>query len=305
MDAREQPEFFAGWWEAAFLTRDGASVDVSGMLEHIDAAANFTIFKDGERVGAGRHVEFTVDPDGFTNVPEVAWADGTPVRELAIYRLTDDLFEVCKADEAVGRPTSFGSEPGSGWVHAAIRRIDADDPRIPTSRPEVAVRTARLDDAEAMGRVHVAAWQAAYAGIMPDAFLAGLDPLQRVEEWRAAIERDPDPVDGRRLVGLLDGEVSGIAFVRSDRDGEPGVGEVVLINLAPHAFGTGLATALFAEGVDELRRRGFAEAILWVAAGNARAIRFYEREGWHPDGGEKTDEFDGAVVRELRYRRTL
>ena len=170
---------------------------------------------------------------------------------------------------------------------------------------ELAVRTARLDDAEAMGRVHVAAWQAAYAGIMPDAFLAGLDPVQRGADWRAAIERDPDPADGRRLVGLLEGEVSGIAFVRSDRDGEPGVGEVVLINLAPDAFGTGLAAVLFAECVDELRRCGFTEAILWVAAGNARAIRFYEREGWHADGGEKTDEFDGAVVRELRYRRPL
>ena len=306
MDAPEQPEFFTGWWEAAFLIRDGVEVDVAGMLEHIDAAANFAVFKDGERVGAGRHVEFTVDPDGFTNVPEVAWADGTPVRELAIYRLTDDLFEVCKAGEDIGRPTSFGSEPGSGWIHTAIRRIDDDDPRIPRPRSgEIEVRIARLGDADAMGRVHVAAWQAAYAGIMPDAFLAGLDPVQRGADWRAAIERDPAPTDGHRLVGLLDGEVSGIAFVRSDRDGEPGVGEVVLINLAPHAFGTGLATALFAEGVDELRRRGFTQAILWVAAGNARAIRFYEREGWRADGGEKTDEFDGAVVRELRYRRTL
>ena len=127
----EQPDFFVGWWEAVFFIRDGEQTDVTGIIEHVDPAANFTLFRDGERIGAGHHAEFTVDPDGFTNVYEVAAAHAQVGCELAIYRLKGDVFEVCKAGEPVGRPTSFASQPGSGWTHAAIRRISDDDPRIP------------------------------------------------------------------------------------------------------------------------------------------------------------------------------
>ena len=129
-----QPDFFVGWWEAVFSTRGGEQRDVSGIIEHVDAAGNFTVFRDGERIGAGHHVEFTVDPDGFTNVQEVAGAHTQTGRELAVYRFSGDVFEVCKASEHVGRPTSFASPPGSGWTHAAIRRLNDDDPRIPAQR---------------------------------------------------------------------------------------------------------------------------------------------------------------------------
>ena len=105
------------------------------MIEHIDAAGNFAVFRDGERIGAGHHVEFTVDPDGFTNVPEVAWAHAQTERELAVYRFSGDVLEVGKASEHVARPTSFASPRGSGWTHAAIRRISDDDPRIDALRP--------------------------------------------------------------------------------------------------------------------------------------------------------------------------
>ena len=127
-----QPDCFVGWWEADFYTRDGEPRDVTGIIEHSDAAGNFTVFRDGERIGHGHHVDFIFDPDGFTNVPVAADPDQQSVRELAIYRFTGDLFEVCKASEHEGRPTSFASPRGSGWVHAAIRRISDNDPRIPT-----------------------------------------------------------------------------------------------------------------------------------------------------------------------------
>ena len=124
-----QPEFFVGWWEIAFHVRDGEQTDVTGIIEHVDAAGNFTLFKDGGRIGAGHHVDFTVDPDGFTNVHEVAGAER---RELALYRFSGDVLEVCKASEDQGRPASFASPRGSGWTHVAIRRISDDDPRIRT-----------------------------------------------------------------------------------------------------------------------------------------------------------------------------
>ena len=38
----------------------------------------------------------------------------------------------------------------------------------------IAIRRARASDAAAIGALHVAVWRSAYAGILPDAYLAGL-----------------------------------------------------------------------------------------------------------------------------------
>ena len=129
-----QPDFFVGWWEFVSYIGDGEPVDASGIIEHVDAAGNFTVFRNGERIGAGHHADFTVDPYGFTNVQELAGAHTQTGRELAVFRFSGDVLEVCKAGEHRGRPTGFASPRGSGWIHVVIRRINDDDPRIGAQR---------------------------------------------------------------------------------------------------------------------------------------------------------------------------
>jgi len=45
--------------------------------------------------------------------------------------------------------------------------------------------------------------------------------------------------------------------------------------------------------------------MLWVVDANERARRFYERHGWTAEGIEKVDTVLGAMVTEVRYRRSL
>ena len=167
------------------------------------------------------------------------------------------------------------------------------------------VRTARLDDAEAMGRIHVESWQAAYVGVVPQAHLDALDAEERSANWRSAIEANPEPEHGRRLVAEVEGEVVGIALIVPDRDGEDGVGEIPIIYVHPSAWGVGAGYALMTECEAELQRRGFAEAVLWVLEDNPRARRFYERQGWRADGGRKVEEIGGVELAEIRYRRVF
>ena len=47
--------------------------------------------------------------------------------------------------------------------------------------------------------------------------------------------------------------------------------------------------------------RGFSELRLFVAAGQARARRFYEREGWLPAGDPFYDPIPGLTMIEYRY----
>jgi GNAT superfamily N-acetyltransferase len=165
----------------------------------------------------------------------------------------------------------------------------------------VLVRPAALPDAPAMGRVHVRAWQAAYRGHMPDAYLDGLRPEQRAAHWEGAL-LGADDLRGAILVAERDGEVIGFAVVGPTEE-PAGAGELYAINLDPDSWGTGAGRALLAAAEAELARLGFAELVLWVLPGNARARRFYEIAGWVADGAERSSEVFGMTVPEVRYRK--
>ena len=86
-----------------------------------------------------------------------------------------------------------------------------------------------------------------------------------------------------------------------DADAAQGVGEVYAIYLQPDAVGTGVGKAMFAQGVEDLSSMGYARAMLWVLENNERTRRFYEVAGWTPDGAEKTEDWNGYPLREVRY----
>jgi GNAT superfamily N-acetyltransferase len=68
--------------------------------------------------------------------------------------------------------------------------------------------------------------------------------------------------------------------------------------VVPEAWGPGVASALHAVALAWMRSRA-GEAILWVGESNARARRFYGREGWRPDGETRSSSLGPP---ELRYR---
>ena len=66
-------------------------------------------------------------------------------------------------------------------------------------------------------------------------------------------------------------------------------------------WGAGLAGDLLRAALQNARERGFADVRLFVAAGQARARRFYEREGWLPVGDPFDDPVPGLTMLEYRY----
>jgi ribosomal protein S18 acetylase RimI-like enzyme len=169
------------------------------------------------------------------------------------------------------------------------------------------VRPAVADDAPAVGRVHVRAWQRAYrGGLLPDAELDALDAGERAEGWALVLGGDPPP-RSVRLVAEVDGEVAGFVVVGPERGFDDAAdGEVHVLNVDPDAWGTGVGRELLTAGERALADAGFDVAVLWVHPGNTRARRFYERRGWVVDGGtERVEEIWGVQVPEIRYRREL
>jgi ribosomal protein S18 acetylase RimI-like enzyme len=166
------------------------------------------------------------------------------------------------------------------------------------------VRPAQLGDAERIATIQVRAWQAAYRGVMPGAYLDGLDVDDRAAYWRNALQvLQPDQ---RLKVIAADGVVVGFAAAGPEHDGRaPGVGELYAINLDPPMWRRGIGRVLLRDMTAELSGLGYSDAVLWVVPENEQARRFYESEEWWDDDVRREDEVFGVVVPEMRYRRRL
>ncbi|MGC9666414.1 N-acetyltransferase family protein [Planosporangium sp. 12N6] len=162
----------------------------------------------------------------------------------------------------------------------------------------VRVRPATVDDADAIGAVHVRSWQAGYRGLMPEAVLAGLDPADRAARWRELLAR-PQP-GAVVFVAVRDAAVLGFASAGTYRDGtarpdSPDAGEVYAIYVDPPHWGGGVGRALMDAAVGHLTGTGRRPVRLWALDGNDRARRFYERYGFVADGAAGSHPVDGGV----------
>jgi ribosomal protein S18 acetylase RimI-like enzyme len=157
----------------------------------------------------------------------------------------------------------------------------------PVPDAEPTIRRATVDDADAIERVQVETWRAAYAGLMPDGAVASFDVEARQRWWREGLAHEPRP-GSETLVAELDGAVVGFVSVGACRD-EDGPGELYAIYLDSTRWGSGVGRALIERAEESLRASGFAEARLWVLEGNERAERFYRAAGWERDGRKVDD----------------
>jgi len=150
-----------------------------------------------------------------------------------------------------------------------------------------------LHDLDEMGRVHVQVWREAYAGLLPDEYLARLDPTFGPRLWRERFGTSSEVSwwlarDEEGIVGLC---TSGPA-----RDDDAPVPlELYAINVLRRSHGTGVADDLLQHAI------GDRAAYLWVLDGNDRAVAFYRRHGFADEGGRKPEPETGAV--EIRMSR--
>ena len=159
------------------------------------------------------------------------------------------------------------------------------------------VRRAIVDDATDLAEVHVTTWRQAYAGILSDEFLAGLDAESRARWWRQLIGRGAEVhvADVGRVVG----------FCHADSSDGVGWGEVFAIYVHPAHWGAGHGCALLRAGEETLMAKGHERALLWVLEANERGRRFYERQGWSLGKPIRVEDIGGVQVTELRYEKVL
>jgi hypothetical protein len=77
------------------------------------------------------------------------------------------------------------------------------------------LRPAEPADALAVARVHVRSWQAAYRGLLPDAYLDELRPEDRAEQYDFS---NLDPSKPRTMVAVERKSIQGFVTTASSRD---------------------------------------------------------------------------------------
>jgi ribosomal protein S18 acetylase RimI-like enzyme len=167
----------------------------------------------------------------------------------------------------------------------------------------VTVRPAVEGDLSAIAEIRVRSWQAAYRGIVPQGYLDLMRPEMDADRRRAGLA---GPDDRRRdAIGAVAGQPAGwVAYGPYRDDDAPSrkSGEVYAIYVHPAHWRRGVGHALMRHAIAELRAAGLAPVLLWVLEDNDPARRFYEREGFRPDGQRHIFEVAGVRLPEVRYR---
>jgi ribosomal protein S18 acetylase RimI-like enzyme len=165
------------------------------------------------------------------------------------------------------------------------------------------VRRAVENDAARIAVVHVKTWRAAYRGLIPDDYLAGLDTQRRERVWKDLIGAPEEMVQvamrGSRIVGFCS------LLPSRDSAAPPEIAEISSLYVEPSEWGRGAGRSLMDAALDHAASHGFMAVTLWVLSANERAKRFYAKAGFSPDGTEQDDERLGFPIHEVRYRRDL
>lgn len=129
------------------------------------------------------------------------------------------------------------------------------------------LRPAGPEDAETIAEIWYRGWLDAHLGSVPEGLI---EHRQRDHFRRLVARRIPITT-----VAVIGSSVAGFVTIHDD--------EVEQVYVAATARRRGVANALLRHAEERIAER-FDRAWLAVVAGNARARRFYERNGWH-DGG--------------------
>ncbi|HMH59655.1 MAG TPA: GNAT family N-acetyltransferase [Galbitalea sp.] len=156
------------------------------------------------------------------------------------------------------------------------------------------IRAATVDDAMALGAMHVAAWREAYfPHILSEASFEVVTPEARGARYVDLLTANM----GTTWLAIADDEIIGHSTAVAAEPDAPGDLELVSIYVLAKAYGSGAGQALLDSAI------GDRSACLWVAAENPRALSFYRRNGFEAVGEPVRRTFILDELDEVRMAR--
>jgi GNAT superfamily N-acetyltransferase len=178
---------------------------------------------------------------------------------------------------------------------------------------DATVRPAEPADAAEIARIQLDIWRTAYAELLPEQVLAGLDAGEAALTWRQTIEQGPAQVfvavEGDWLVGLCaagpapEDETAGADGAPAKDSATVALVSTLLVEARWGRRGHG--ARLLAEAGRAMLAAGSTRGIAWIPERDAASLAFYQRAAWVADGTVRTLDADGRPLREIRVTGTL
>ena len=131
------------------------------------------------------------------------------------------------------------------------------------------IRPARPADLALIADIQFSSWKDAYAGVLPEPYLADQMAADLNRHWRSVKIQSGD-------VLLIAEETEAVGFIAVWCRPDPFIDN---LHVKPSKRSGGIGAMLMQSAARQLIQQGHKTAYLWVLANNARAIRFYEKLG--------------------------
>lgn len=141
------------------------------------------------------------------------------------------------------------------------------------------------DEIKGKAFVHWKSWHEAYPGFVDQEYLDALT-LEKCEKIAYSWPNN-------LVVAKHEGHVIGFIGYGDRGNEAPNTGEIFALYVLSEYYGKGVAQQLMKTGLEQLNH--YSQICLWVLKENKRAIRFYQKCGFIPDGQELNSPNIGAT----------
>ncbi len=141
------------------------------------------------------------------------------------------------------------------------------------------------DEIKGKAFVHWKSWHEAYPGLVDQEYLDALT-LEKCEKIAYSWPNN-------LIVAKHEGRVIGFIGYGDRGNEAPNTGEIFALYVLSEYYGKGVAQQLMKTGLEQLNH--YSQICLWVLKENKRAIRFYQKWGFIPDGQELNSPNIGAT----------
>lgn len=152
----------------------------------------------------------------------------------------------------------------------------------------------QCDNIDELSRVYAQAWKSAYSKFLPRDYLFSIKENAWFEYLSGALPNLWLASEG--------GQITGVCTYGPARDKAYRTwGEIASLYLLPQACGKGTGQKLLLASMDSLNAMGFHNIYLWAFKENFPARRFYEKNGFSPNGDKMLESFGGRELYSVRF----
>ncbi len=164
---------------------------------------------------------------------------------------------------------------------------------------EIELRRAELGDEKILAYIQTESWKAAFSGILSSEELERSTDLKKAEEmYQSVLHHDAV----KMTIEFVDKKPHCIAGWSQNRcDLGKNTAELICIHSLCDRWHQGHGSLMMRHILDEIKKAGYSEVILWVFEQNQNARRFYEKHGFEFTG--RKNQAHGAT--EIMYAKRL